>query len=200
MTINDAALAARSRLLRNHGIESDHRQRARQYDMVVLGFNYRLPDVLCALGISQLRKMPGWLSRRRELAGRYNAMLSAVPGLRLPVEPRDRKHAWHLYQVRLTGETPAAARHALHAALRSADVGANVHYLPAYLHGYYQSLGYRPGLCPVAEAAYDGLLSLPMWHGMTDDETGPGGECADAEPGAACLTNPSRLFAASRSF
>jgi perosamine synthetase len=91
-------------------------------------------------------------------------------GLRLPVEPTDRRHAWHLYAVRVAGDAPGEARQALHGVLRAAGIGANVHYLPVYLHSYYERLGYRRGLCPVAEAAYDGLLSLPMWHGMTDAE------------------------------
>ncbi len=172
VTTNDAQLAARIRVLRNHGIESDHRQREQQgtwrYDMVVLGFNYRLSDLQCALGLSQLAKMPGWLLRRRQLAARYGAMLRDASGLRLPVEPADRTHAWHLYPVRFTGDHPSLARRTVFGAMRAAGIGVNVHYLPLYLHGYYRSLGYPQGLCPVAEAAYAGLLSLPMWHGMTD--------------------------------
>lgn len=171
VTSNDAELAGRVRLLRNHGIATDHREREKQgtwrYDMVELGFNYRLPDVQCALGLSQLKKIEGWLARRRAIAARYQQLLSAS-SLRLPVEPQDRRHAWHLYPVRVTGDSPAATRQSLHGDLRKAGIGANVHYLPVYLHSYYQKLGYRPGLCPRAENAYDRLLSLPMWHGMTD--------------------------------
>jgi perosamine synthetase len=135
--------------------------------MVELGFNYRLPDVQCALGLSQLKKIEGWLTRRRAIAARYHHLLSAS-NLRLPVEPQDRRHAWHLYPVRVTGDAGAETRQALHGHLRKAGIGANVHYLPVYLHSYYQKLGYRPGLCPRAEDTYDRLLSLPMWHGMTD--------------------------------
>jgi perosamine synthetase len=136
--------------------------------MTDLGFNYRLPDVQCALGISQVRKLPAWLSTRRALAARYSTLLRDVPGLRLPVEPPDRRHAWHLYPVRVAGDAPAARRRQLYADLRATGIGANVHYLPVYLHSYYQRLGYKPGCCPVSEKAYDGLLSLPMWHGMTE--------------------------------
>ena len=173
VTSNDPELAGRVRLLRNHGIATDHRQREKQgtwrYDMVELGFNYRLPDVQCALGLSQLAKIDGWLARRRALAARYHELLSAT-SLRLPVEPTDRRHAWHLYPVRVAGSSPAETRQVLHSDLRKAGIGANVHYLPVYLHTYYQQLGYRAGLCPVAEAAYDRLLSMPMWHGMTDEQ------------------------------
>lgn len=174
VTARHQRLADRVRLLRNHGISSDHRQRELEgtwrYDMIDLGFNYRLPDVLCALGTSQLKKLPGWLERRREVAERYRAELGKVAGLRLPAEPADRRHAWHLYPVRVVAEDVAAARQTMYTALRADGIGVNVHYLPVYLHTYYRSLGYPTGLCPVAEAAYDGQLSLPMWHGITDEQ------------------------------
>lgn len=176
VTTNDRRLADRVRLFRNHGITSDHRQREQQgtwrYDMVELGFNYRLPDIQCALALSQLTKAPGWLDRRREAARRYAGALGGLAALRLPTEPADRTHAYHLYAVRLAGPDPAGARQRLHAQLRAAHIGANVHYLPVYLHPYYQALGYSAGLCPVSEAAYQGLLSLPMWHGMTPAQQG----------------------------
>lgn len=173
VTSNDRLLADRVRMLRNHGITSDHRQREQQgtwrYDMVELGYNYRLPDIQCALALSQLRKMPGWLERRRAIAKRYQESLRGPESsLRLPVEPADRRHAWHLYAVRLAGPDPAPARQRLFNELRAAGIGANVHYEPVYLHPYYAALGYKPGLCPVSELAYQGLLSLPMWHGMSD--------------------------------
>ena len=164
VTTSDAKLDRRLRLMRNHGITSDHRQREQlgtwEYDMVELGFNYRLPDVQCALGLSQVAKASGWLARRRELADRYDQLLAAST-LRLPVEPSDRRHAWHLYAVRATGSDPAVVRQSLYAGLRADGIGVNVHYLPVYLHSYYQGLGYPRGLCPAAEHAYSALLSLP---------------------------------------
>lgn len=172
VTSNDGALADRVRRLRNHGITSDHRQREQQgtfrYDMVELGFNYRLPDLQCALGLSQLRKLPEWLERRRAVAARYQRELASVSSLRLQAEPADRKHAYHLYPIRIIADDVVSARQAMYTALRTDGIGVNVHYLPVYLHPYYQELGYRQGLCPVAESAYDGLLSIPMWHGISD--------------------------------
>jgi perosamine synthetase len=172
VSTNDAALAARLRSFRNHGIATDHRQRERagtwEYDMAELGYNYRLNDVQCALGLAQLARLPQTLARRRELAARYHERLAALPQLRLPVEPDGRRHAWHLYAVRINGSQPAAARRAVYRELRAAGIGVNVHYLPVYLHSYYRALGYPQGLCPVTEHAYAGLLSLPMWHGLTD--------------------------------
>jgi perosamine synthetase len=172
VTTADAAFAERLRRYRNHGIDTDHRKREQQgtwqYDMVVLGFNYRLNDVQCALGLSQLRRLPQSVERRRALAARYHESLGESPLLRIQFEPDDRKHSWHLYAVRLAGENPSEARAKVYTALRAAQIGVNVHYLPVYWHSYYKALGYAQGLCPVAERAYAGLLSLPMWHGLTD--------------------------------
>lgn len=174
VTTNDPELARRARRLRNHGIDTDFRQRETagtwEYDVAELGFNYRLPDLNCALGLSQLEKLPGWVERRRTLAGRYADLLGDEPRLRLPHEPEDVEASWHLYPVRITGERAADIRAEVFEVLRAAGIGVNVHYKPVHLHGYYRDLGYEPGLTPVAEAAYDGLLSLPMWPGLTDEQ------------------------------
>jgi perosamine synthetase len=161
-------------MLRNHGIDSDHRRReiagTWRYDAAELGFNYRLNDVQCALGLSQLEKLAGWVARRRAIAAAYERALSDNPALRLPHVPADRESGWHLYPVRLTGDEPAPRRAEMFAALRERGIGVNVHYLPVYLHSSYAALGYPAGLCPVAEDAYARLLSLPMWHGMEEEK------------------------------
>jgi perosamine synthetase len=172
VTTNDAALADRVRKLRSHGISSDHRQREANgtwlYDMSELGFNYRLCDIQCALALSQLKKLPQGLARRRQIATNYGLALGGVDSIRLLAEPEGRKNAWHLYPVRVLGNDTAVLRKKVFEGLRASGIGANVHYLPVYLHSYYQSLGYRRGLCMEAEKAYDALLSLPMWHGLED--------------------------------
>ncbi len=174
VTVADASLADRLAMLRNHGIDSDHRRReiagTWRYDAAELGFNYRLNDVQCALGLSQLEKLAGWVARRRAIAAAYARTLSNNPALRLPHVPADRESGWHLYPVRLTGDDPAPRRAAAFAALRERGIGVNVHYLPVYLHSSYAALGYPAGLCPVAEDAYARLLSLPMWHGMGEEQ------------------------------
>jgi perosamine synthetase len=174
VTTDDADLAARVRQLRNHGINSDFRQREARgtwaYDMVELGFNYRLSDINCALGASQVAKLSGWVARRQELAARYDRLLAAVEGARTPVVPEDRTSGWHLYPVRLRTDDPATSRQQAFDHLRANGIGVNVHYLPVYLHSSYRDAGYRPGLCPVAEAAYERLLSLPMWPGLTEED------------------------------
>jgi len=174
VTTNDAALAARVRQLRNHGITTDFRQREAEgtwaYDMEALGFNYRLSDLNCALGASQVDKLAGWVQRRQELAARYDELFASVEAVRTPVVPEDRTSGWHLYPVRLQTDDPAASRQRAFTHLRANGIGVNVHYQPVYLHSSYRTLGYQPGLCPVAEAAYDGLLSLPMWPGLTHQQ------------------------------
>jgi len=171
---NDANLAEKLRRFRNHGISSDARQRqiAGQwhYEMVALGFNYRLTDVACALGMSQLRKLDANVARRREIAAQYKRAFDGLP-LRLPFERSDVTHAWHLYPVRLPLAMLSAGRGDVFRALRGENIGVNVHYIPVHLHPYYRdSLGCREGQYPVAENAYEQLISLPMFHGMTGSD------------------------------
>ena len=170
ITTNQAALAARMRRFRNHGISTDHRSRSEQgqfyYEMVELGFNYRLSDFQCALGTSQLRRLPLWLEQRRKLARRYDEQFRGDEEVKPLEASGDRTHAWHLYVVRLRNE-----RDELFQRLRKRGIGANVHYLPVYLHPFYrQKFGYGEGLCPVAEAAYQEILSLPLYPQMNFED------------------------------
>ena len=173
ITTDDPALAQRMRVFRNHGIAADHRQREQRgswfYEMVDLGYNYRLTDLQCVLGLSQLRKLTGWVARRREIACQYDAAFAGMS----PVEPLavrpDVVHAYHLYVVRVTGQGFSLSRAQIFAALRSAGIGVNVHYIPVHLHPFYrQRLGTGPGLCPVAEQAYEELITLPLFPAMSD--------------------------------
>jgi perosamine synthetase len=173
VTTNDGAIADRLRKFRNHGISSDARDRQRQaqwyYEMVLLGFNYRLSDIACALGLSQLAKLETNLSRRREVAARYGTALSQLPGIVLPTARSEVRHAWHLYPIRLDLPKLAAGRDQIFRALRAENIGVNVHYIPVHLHPYYRErFGYRGGEFPVGEHAYDGLITVPLFHGMTD--------------------------------
>jgi perosamine synthetase len=172
VTTNDADIAARLRLFRNHGISTDHRQREVAgswfYEMVELGYNYRLTDFQCALGQSQLRKLPTWLARRREIATRYTEVFAAMPEVEPPTVLSDREPAWHLYVIRLNPDRLRAGRATVFKALRAEGIGVNVHYIPVPWHPYYQGLGYTKGQWPAAEEAYGRILSLPIWPGMTD--------------------------------
>ncbi len=175
VTTSDAELARRLRLFRNHGITADFRERAVQgafaYEMVDLGFNYRLSDIQCALGISQLAKLPASVLRRQAIARRYDEAFRHVPAVKPLAVRGDVCHAYHLYVIRLELDTLTADRATIFRALRAEGIGVNVHYLPVHLHPYYQNkFGARRGLCPVAEAAYERILSLPMFPAMTDDD------------------------------
>jgi perosamine synthetase len=175
ITTDDRALASRMRVFRNHGITSDHRQREHEgswfYQMTELGYNYRLSDLQCALGASQLRKLPAWTARRRQIAARYDRALIGRPGIEpLTVRP-DAGHAYHLYVVRVCARPGYPDRATVFRELRRRGVLANVHYVPVHLHPYYRDhLQTVPGLCPVAEAAYQEVLSLPLFPAMTDQD------------------------------
>ena len=172
VTTGDASLAERVRRFRNHGITVDASERFSRgewhYEMVDLGFNYRLTDVQCALGLSQIARLGEMLARRRAIAARYRARLAGRPGLALQVVPAGREHAWHIFPILLDLDRLAGDRRAIFAALRAEGIGVNVHYIPVYWHPYYQRLGYAKGLCPVAEALYERLITLPLFPAMTD--------------------------------
>jgi perosamine synthetase len=173
ISTNDAALAERMRRFRNHGIATDHRQRAEQgtwhYEMVDLGYNYRLSDIQCVLGLSQLRKLPGWLARRRAIAGFYDEALPPLAIVRpLAVHPGV-AHAYHLYVVLV--DAARVDRQTFYAALRAEGIGVNVHYMPVHMHPFYRErFGTGRGDCPAAEAAYEAMLSLPMFPHMSDGD------------------------------
>lgn len=171
VTTNNADLAARLRRFRNHGMTADSATRAARgswfYDIVEVGMNYRLTDLQCALGLSQLKKLAGWLCRRREIAARYDRAFAPIPELRTPVVPSDRESAWHLYVVRFNTAMLRRDRAAVFGALRAENIGVNVHYIPVHLHTAYAGASGR-GQFPVAEQAYDEMITLPIWPGMQD--------------------------------
>lgn len=174
VTTDDPELAKRVRVFRNHGITSDHRERERCgswfYEMVDLGYNYRLPDINCALGLSQLKRLDQNVSRRRELAALYNKAFSKIEAVRPLTQKADRKSSWHLYVVKLDLSKIRTTRKDVFSSLRDEGIGVNVHYIPVYWHPYYQKLGYKKGLCPVAEKAYEEIVTLPLFCAMSDSD------------------------------
>ncbi len=173
ITTDDPELARRMRVFRNHGITTDHRERQDRgswfYEMVDLGFNYRITDLQCALGASQLRKLPEWIARRQAIAAAYDRAFAELPAVS-PLRCRpDVSHAYHLYVVQLELERLVATREQVFAALRAEGIGVNVHYIPVHLHPYYRErMKLGPGLCPIAERAYPRLLTLPIFPAMDD--------------------------------
>ena len=175
ITTDDNELAGRMRTFRNHGITSDHRQRAEQgswfYEMVGLGYNYRITDFQCALGMSQLRKLPEWVVRRQRIAGMYDKAFAEISVVSPLYVRADVSHAYHLYVIRFDAAHLGADRNTLFQALRAEGIAVNVHYIPVHLHPFYlERFDTRPGLCPVAESAYEQIVSLPMFPRMTDKD------------------------------
>ena len=172
VTTADPDLDRRLRRLRGHGIDSDFRRREAagtwEYDAVELGYNFRLSDINAALGASQVTKVPGWVERRRAIAERYRELLADAPVTML-TEPDHVVASWHLFPVLLDASDGRPDRSEVFAQLRAAGIGVNVHYRPLHLHTSFCE-GAKEVHLPVAEDAYARLLSLPMWHGLQDDE------------------------------
>lgn len=172
ITTDDPKLTKRMRVFRNHGITTDHRQRAEQggffYEEIDLGYNYRLTDFQCALGMSQLSRLREFIRLRQAIASRYNAAFAEMSAV-CPLAVREEvSHAYHLYMVQFDTEQLTATRVEIFAALRAEGIGVNVHYIPVHFHPFYrQRFGTGPGLCPVAEAAYERLITLPIFPQMT---------------------------------
>jgi perosamine synthetase len=163
-------LAERLRRFRNHGIGTELGARTDwRYDMVELGFNYRLTDIGSALGLAQLDRIEEFIARRRELAGRYMAALGDHWAVEVPrVEPGC-EPSWHLFVVRLRLDRLTVDRGGVYRAMRAEGIGVNVHYIPVHHHRYYRD--HYPelaGTLPVADAIYPRLLTVPMFAGMSD--------------------------------
>jgi len=158
-------LARHLRQLRHHGINRDKSKTEGgwYYEQEDLGYNYRLTDLHCALGESQIRRLDAFLARRRELAARYDRLLAGLP-LERPWQHADGQSAWHLYVVQVE------ERRKVYDAMRAADIGVNVHYIPVHLHPHYRALGFKPGDFPHAEAYYARALTLPLFPRMSDGD------------------------------
>lgn len=173
VTAANPASAERMRRFRNHGFASDYRQRgrsgSRHSEMTELGYNYRLTDIQCALGLCQLEKLDAWTARRQQIARRYDLALAEIPGVR-PLAVRDGvSHARHLYVIRLDRHALGIGRAEVYDAMRRRGIGVGVHYLPVHLHPFYRErFGASEGDCPMAESAYEEILSLPIFPAMTD--------------------------------
>lgn len=172
VTVRDPELRRRLLDFRSHGMTKDPARLERPdeggwyMEQQDLGFNYRITDLQCALGLSQLGKLERFVAARNAIAARYREGLGDVPGLRLaPAAAPGERHAYHLFVIHVPH------RRALYDALRERGILAQVHYLPVYRHPYYrETYGYGPGLCPEAEAYYEGCLSLPCFPTLTEAE------------------------------
>jgi UDP-4-amino-4,6-dideoxy-N-acetyl-beta-L-altrosamine transaminase len=163
-------LARRMRLLSSHGITRELEDFSGEapggwyYEQQALGFNYRMTDIQAALGLSQMKRLTLFLARRRELAARYDRLLEGLPVIG-PWQNPAGLSSWHLYVIQL-GE--AAWRRPVYDAMRAANIGVQVHYIPVHLQPYYRALGFKPGDFPEAEAYYGRALTLPLFPGLSD--------------------------------
>ena len=140
------------------------------YEMQQLGFNYRITDFQCALGISQLSKIDKFINRRRKIAGIYDRVLSGIGEIEIPHYGNDSRSAYHLYYIRLIDKEIRSKKEQLFHSLRKNGIGVQVHYIPVYLHPYYAKLGYKKGACPKAERFYHEAISIPIHPLMNDKE------------------------------
>ncbi|MDR2991998.1 MAG: DegT/DnrJ/EryC1/StrS family aminotransferase, partial [Burkholderiaceae bacterium] len=170
----DAKLAERMRVMRLHGISRDafdrfqSRTPAWYYEIIAPGFKYNMTDVAAALGRVQLTRLPGFVQRRQQLAARYRAELADLP-LILPADaPPGDVHAWHLYVIRLA-DAARVTRDAVIQALSDAGIGTSVHYVPLHRQPYWRDrYGLKPEQFPVAEQAYQRMVSIPLFTAMSD--------------------------------
>lgn len=167
VTTNNPDLYKRLQVLRTHGISRESMPETEggwYHEMQVLGYNYRLPDLNCALGISQLIKAEKGLARRREIAQRYFESLGGATDIRFQLQPEHFFNAWHLFVIR------TSRRRALYDYLKTKNIYTQIHYIPVHTHPYYQQMGWKKGDFPRAESYYDECLSLPLYPGLTNEE------------------------------
>lgn len=169
-------LLQEARMWSLHGMNRDAWKRYEStgswyYEVDRPGFKYNLTDIQAALGLQQLRKLPGFHQRRTEIVRQYNEAFSSFPGLTLPVEKPYARHAWHLYVLRLGPQCCPDGRGAFIEQLRARNIGSSVHFIPLHLHPYYRSkYGYHEQDFPIAFREYQRIVSLPLYPRMTSPD------------------------------
>lgn len=177
VTTNDEALYRKLVLAHTHGITHDEAlmQDAPHegpwcYEQISLGYNYRMTDFQAALLVSQLHKVDHFAARRKQIVAAYNKAFADMPELILQQEIPESDTCRHLYIIRLALDKLTCTRRQFFDAMSAENVQCQVHYVPVYWFPYYQSLGYEKGLCPVAEEIYQGIMSIPLYPKMTDQD------------------------------
>ncbi len=174
LTTDNAALAERVRTLRLHGLSADAWDRYADtgspfYRVLEAGFNYAMPDMEAALGLAQLRRLDGFLARRAELAELYGLLLAGAPEIELPSARPEVTHSWHLYVIRLRRGALRISRDEFLRELKEQGIGTSVHFIPLNHHPYFrEAYGWQPGDHPNADAAFEEIVSLPLYTRMTD--------------------------------
>ncbi len=173
-TTNQPELAEKMRRLRSHGVTRDQAlftqpaDGAWSYQQIELGFNYRITDIQCALGLSQMRRLDQFIQQRKRRAARYDTLLKDV-AVTLPARSDFAESSWHLYVVKLT-QCDAKARRSVFDRMRDAGIGVNIHYIPVHTQPWYKAMGFRDKDFPEAINYYQCCLSLPMFPDLDDDQ------------------------------
>ncbi len=175
VTTNSEALYNKLMMFRTHGITRDSKQLLKNegpwyYEQHFLGYNYRMTDIQAALGVKQLEKLPLFLQKRRAYVEKYNKAFLNIDELIIAHQLEAVKSSWHLYIIQLKLDKLNIGRRDVFEALREKNIGVNVHYIPVYDHPYYRKLGYRQGQCPNAEKLYAGIITLPLFPKMKEEE------------------------------
>lgn len=175
ITTNDETLYKKLVLFRSHGITRDKKLLFDNdgdwyYEQQILGYNYRMSDIQGALGITQLKKQEKFLNRRKQIVDKYNKAFCSMDSLMLQTQLLECESSWHLYIIRLDKSNTKRERKEIFNALRSCNIGVNVHYLPVYKHPYYQRIGYNNVCCIESELLYESMITLPLFYSMTDEE------------------------------
>ena len=172
---NDVGLYRKLMLARTHGITHDEsmmedapHEGPWYYEMISLGYNYRMTDFQAALLISQLHKIEKFKARRKEIVNAYDEAFKDLPGVIIQKEIPESDSCRHLYVIRLDLEKLSCTRREFFDAMSAENVQCQIHYVPVYWFPYYRHLGYEKGLCPVAEKVYEGIMSIPLYPLMSD--------------------------------
>lgn len=168
---DDEQLYKRLMLFRSHGITRDDSMMTENqgdwyYQQLELGYNYRITDISCALGASQMKKLDAFLEKRREIAAYYDKAFAYVKGVQIPKQMSECQSGWHLYMLQILEND----RKTVFDKLRLAGVGVNVHYIPVYKHPYYLRNGYSEVYCANAETFYSRAISLPIFPSLTQEQ------------------------------
>ena len=170
---NDEEYFERLQLFRSHGITKNNLINESHgdwyYEMQELGFNYRITDIQCALGLSQLKKLDSFVESRRKIAKTYDEIFEDNPYFDVVIEKENRESAYHLYPILLKDQFVKDKKE-IFAKLRANGLGVQVHYIPVYKQPYYQNIGFEEGLCPVCEDFYAREISIPMYPTLTDED------------------------------
>lgn len=182
VTTDNEELYQRLKLFHTHGITREeslltHNEGPWYYEQLELGYNYRITDIQCALGISQMKRLDQFAAHRRKLAHRYDEAFEGCKDIITPYQHPDCLSSYHLYMI----QVPAERRQEIFENLRNKGIGVNVHYIPVYKLPYYQQHGYQSTCCPNAEAFYARAITLPLYADMTEEQVDYVVECVKDE-------------------